>query len=351
MDDLLVSHHLDRSMDERFEEPREAGKARRHVGAGRIWRGALRGLAVSVIAMLGLLPLASPAHALDLGLSPARIEQEVQPGHVMKGQLTVSTHGDAPIEARVYVMDLVIKADGDFEFLEPGMTQYSAATWIQLSREQVTVSPDAPAVIDYTITVPENAESGGRYAMVFCEAQQASEGTVQFVGRVGCQFLLTVPGAVNRHLAVGALQAPPVMLGLGGEAVAVQVVNDGNVHAIPAGYVQVTGGIPGIDRSWELSRVTLLPGASHTFRQELGELPWIGRVRIKSEVRYGPSATELTEGEVREVQVLIISWKILALIALVVVGTVFSVLRGRAQRRKRARLRRLYGRRAPRAVS
>ncbi len=304
------------------------------------------GLAI-VVALTG----AQPAQALDLGVSPARIEQVVEPGHVIEGRLEVATHSATPANARLYIMDLVIREDGGFEFLEPGMTSYSAATWISLSRDTVTLSADNPTVVDYTITVPDDAESGGHYAMVFCEAQEEHEGTIQFVGRVGCQFLLTVPGAVNQHLAIGAITSPPILFGLGGESVSIDVTNDGNVHAIPGGYFQAAGGIPRLDRSWEVDRITLLPGTSHTFRQELGELPWIGRVKVKTEIKYGPTALDLVSGEAREIEVLVISWKVLALVALVAVGTVVSVVRGRMVRRRKARLRRLHGRRVPRTCS
>lgn len=306
-------------------------------------------LAVAV-ALLSLLRV-TPAMALDVGISPARVEQSVEQGDTMKGRLRVYTQSETPIEARVYVMDLVIRANGGFEFLEPGESQYSASTWISLSKDTVTLAKDSPAWIEYQIAVPEDAESGGRYAMVFCEVRQGDEATVTLAGRVGCQLLLTVAGEVNQHVALGDIQAPAIMLGLGGEQIALRVVNDGNVHAIPGGYFQVTGGLLAMNRSWELSRVTLLPGAEHTFVQKLDGLPWIGRVKVRADLKYGPSATELTTGEVREIEVLVISWKILALVGLVAAGTLLSALRGQAARRKKARLRRLHGRRAPRASS
>jgi hypothetical protein len=297
-----------------------------------------------LLALLSLLMVPSAALALDVGISPARMEHTVEPGTTLEGSIRVGTHGDAPLDARLYVTDFAIDPTGAFVFLEPGHTAYSAATWITLSAEPVTMIPDQPVTIDYVIRIPEEAEPGGHYAMIFCETHtQDGEGSVVLAGRVGCQVLLTVPGDIVQHVAIGSVEAPPLLFGFGREKVSVSVENDGNVHAIPGGYMNVAGGFPAKDLHFDLDRITLLPGSTHTYEQELHDLPWIGRVRVTADIRYGPRAEEFTVGEVREIEVFVLSWKVLVLAGLVVVGSILAVIGERAARRKRARLRRLRG--------
>lgn len=288
-----------------------------------------------------LLAAAGPALALDVGMSPARVEQEVEPGSVVKGHFDLGTQGDHDVEARLYLTDLVILEDGSFNFVEPGQTQYSASTWVRLSTDHVTVKPDVPLSVDYEIEVPEDAEAGGHYAVIFAEVEQEGEQGVVLAGRVGLQLLLTVPGDVTQHLIVGSITAPPVLFGFGSEKATLEVVNDGNVHAIPAGYMRLAGGIPAVDQHRDFERVTLLPGAEHTYEMEVGELPWIGRVRLTSEIKYGPNVMELTKGEAREIEVFVISWKVLVVLGLIIMAIPIGIWQDRIHRRRRARRQRM----------
>lgn len=317
-----------------------APDARKHRPHSRLGRARLRlrlGIALSALVSLSaLLTLlggtSAQADGISLSVSPARLDFEVTAGQSLTDAIEVTNHTDKPARVRVHALDFVVGPSGDFVYPAAGSSTYSAAKWITVPEAEFTLKAQEKRKISYTIDVPKDAEPGGHYAMLFFETAAGEPGNVQVTGRVGCQVLLTVAGPIQRSLSIEALSVPRLAFGAGDEAT-ILVRNIGNVHALPAGYVQVWGGLPGTERHWELPLVTLLPNSTHEYRVVMDPLPWLGRVRAKTEVKYGPKFGVFDQSVAATVDFYVVSWKVILIADLLLVG--FDVVLFREWRRRR----------------
>ncbi len=288
-----------------------------------------------------------PAHAarFSVELAPAQIELTLDPGTSSSQWVGVRNHAENPIDLTVFVRDFDLLADGSFEMQELGHTTYSAGTWLDFPVATMRLAPDETRIIDYNIVVPEDAESGGHYAAIVFEGVpvetegQEDTTSVQIIGQVVGQVLITIPGPISRNLVIESLSVPTVVFGAGADTVSVRITNAGNVHLTPNGYVQTWGGLPSGSFDEEFGQFTLLPGASRDFQVKLENVPWLGRMKAKTELQFGPRIGVFDHSVETSVGYFVLSWKVILLLDIMLIGfdiALFREWRRRIAARKKA---------------
>lgn|GEM_PF-2150761 len=317
---------------------------------GPIWRQPARlsgprmrvsssaGLLIALVFVVSL-GLTAPARAdFSVQIVPAQVELVLEQGSNTDTWVSATNHGIDPIDLAITVSDFTLSASGSFETLEPGHATYSAGRWLEMPLDALHLAPGETGSIDYTITVPPDAEPGGHYAAIIfetrpVESESTEEGSqVRIAGRVVAEVLITVPGPITRSLVVDSLTVPRIAFGAGADTVEVAVTNAGNVHLTPNGYVQTWGGLPAATFDQEFGQFTLLPGASRRFSVQLGHQPWLGKMRAKTEFLYGPSIGVFDRSVETTVEYFVISWKVIAILDLVLIG--FDLVLFREWRRR-----------------
>lgn len=161
---------------------------------------------------------------------------------------------DKVVEIYVKALDFTSNGeDGTPVFVEPGTFSEDAslASWIEFEREHITLDHYLQEeTIRFTITVPQNAEPGGRYAGIILSDEEGknidfeAEGSeLGLTKELGPLVLLTTDGDVSRTMSLDDLFTqnikgkkssfffnPPVI------AIA-RIKNDGNVHIDPKGVI------------------------------------------------------------------------------------------------------------------
>ncbi|MHB0979505.1 MAG: COG1470 family protein [Thermoleophilia bacterium] len=319
------------SLDSRREDPQRAGdKAPRQ----RSLRVPSLALSLAAAAALTLVFFAEPARAgFSVEIAPAQIEITLEPGADSGQTIGIRNHDTAPVDLKVFVRDFELTAEGGFEMREPGDTTYSAGRWLDFPVATLRLDADETRILDYSIHVPESAESGGHYAAIIFEGASADfsaedEGAqVSIVGQVVAEVLITVPGPITRNLVVDSLTVPMIAFGAGSDYADVTVRNTGNVHLTPNGYVQTWGGLPTVSFDKEFGRFTVLPGGLRRFRVPLENLPWLGRMRAKTELKYGPSIDVFNRSVETAVDYFVVSWKVILILDLLLIGFDLVLLR------------------------
>jgi hypothetical protein len=285
------------------------------------------------------LSFAVPAQAdFSIQVVPAQVELTLKQGSETDLWVSATNHGIDPIDLTVTVHDFARSLSGAFETLEPGHATYSAGRWIDLPVEALRLAPGETSIIDYTLTVPHDAEPGGHYAAIIfkaipVESESAGEGSqVRIAGRVVAEVLITVPGPITRNLVVDSLTVPRIAFGAGADYADVTVRNTGNVHLTPNGYVQTWGGLPAVSFDQEFGQFTVLPGGSRHFRVPLENLPWLGRMKAKTELKYGPSIGVFDRSVETAVDYFVVSWKVILILDLLLIGFDLVLLREWRQR-------------------
>lgn len=298
-----------------------------------VLRALVGGLPVAMLA----LGLSTPTHALaarfSVELTPAQIELTLDLGTRSPQWVGVRNHAENPIDLTVFVRDFDLLADGGFQMLEPGHATYSAGQWLDFPVATMRLAPDETRIIDYTIVVPADAEPGGHYAAIVFEGvpveTESQEGTtgVQIIGQVVAQVLITVPGPITRNLVIESLAVPTVVFGAGADTATVRITNNGNVHLTPNGYVQTWGGLPSNSFDETFGQFTLLPGASRDFQVKLQNVPWLGRMKAKTELQYGPRIGVFDHSVETSLEYYVLSWKVILLLSILLIGIDIALFR------------------------
>ncbi len=265
---------------------------------------------VAVALVLSLLVLAFPIEAeearaqdFDLTVSPVKKELTVRPGERVDFTITLVNHTDGDLKLLVYPMDFFIRPDNSYEFNEPGYYTYSCSKWIEMRRDRLTVPPRSQHEEPFTLVVPQDAEPGGHYSVLFF--QDASEPPpgmgVKPTYRIGSLILVTVPGDIVRDAEIKALSVESDFFSLwgppeGGEAgwparsmkYHLEVENKGNVHLTLQAQLTYRAGAGFGSGVIDLGEITILPGTVRYFDGYLPSPPALGYFRAEAVIKYGP---------------------------------------------------------------
>ena len=141
-----------------------------------------------------------------LTVSPLRNEVEISPGTSLERILKVTNSTDKTVQVTFSAEEFnVINQAYDYAFF----SATDVTEWVSFSPKVVEIAPGKTENITYTIGVPLDAESGGRYFSLFttADAGENKNGVISRQ-RVGSLVYLTVSGNVTRIGKLQSLAAP-----------------------------------------------------------------------------------------------------------------------------------------------
>ena len=212
---------------------------------------ALLGLALAAGA-IGLTTVPAAA-AVTVSVSPALVEVDASPGGQGSARIRLTNRGDIAIELAVEV--------GPYAEMEG---RFAATDWLSVHPSVIPLDPGASAQAAVEIAIPEEIQSGGRYASIVFTIQPAgaAEEEMPLSGRVIVPVVMTIDGT-------GPLTAHPIVehfapiLGPDGRVgFSAQVADDGNVHTQIGGVVRVDDLETSTSQSLTVSPTGILPGST-----------------------------------------------------------------------------------------
>jgi hypothetical protein len=175
-----------------------------------------------------------------------------------------------------------------FQFA-PGRTPNELSAWTTTNRHEVTLAPHARSMVTTTITVPDDATAGERYAVIWAEAANSapSGGGVGEINRVGIRVYLSVGrGNPSSAFTIDSLTAR--RLPTGQQVVLAQVHNTGGRALDLSGDLKlrnISGSLSAGPFDAQTG-TTLAPGDSGPVTVPLNEQvpngPWRAHVRLQS---------------------------------------------------------------------
>lgn len=175
-----------------------------------------------------------------MGITPFIFEMEGEPGQVIEKSITVHNDSGRDIKVEVLLQDFEALDDtGRQRFIpnEEEGVENSMYKWISVLSD-FSLAVDESRLLDFTVTIPEDAVTGGKYAAIIFH-QKADSGEGKAVSSaIASLILLTVNGPDidedGRIVSFEATQNEE------GETVFETVVkNTGNVHMKPIGHIRV----------------------------------------------------------------------------------------------------------------
>ena len=179
---------------------------------------------------------------VGISISPLTFELTANPGDVLTNKLKVYSPTEATISIKMEVEDFKPVGEIGQVRVEPEEEIiYSLKRWVKTEPTEFTLEPGEQKFVDFEISVPENAEPGGKYGSVLATITGLTgEATgVAIAQKVGALLLLTVSGEVREDLMVREFTAPS-FLEYGPVPFSIRFENRGTVHLRPRGFVTIT---------------------------------------------------------------------------------------------------------------
>lgn len=184
-----------------------------------------------------------------LKIAPVRTDLTIEKGGSRQVQVYVENITAFPMKVVGIINDFVASNDETGEpriILDPNQSApgNSFKTLIK-SVPTITLQPNERKQVNLTLSVPQNAASGGYYGAVrFAPDDGAGNKNVSLTASVGTIFLITVPGNITEQLKVESFDVTHAGSGSGiFNSGPIQVVtrfrNFGNIHVEPFGKISI----------------------------------------------------------------------------------------------------------------
>jgi hypothetical protein len=203
------------------------------------------------LVLVTLLVLPEKVQAQDQGLSlrvsPPILEIDIEPGGTYSDYIKFENL-DLFESLTLYPKVLAFKArgqEGGQEFIEDSeeTETYSLSQWINISTDEITIEALERVVLPFTISVPEDAEPGGRYGAILLSNQPTLDtelaNSVALGAQSGTIILARIEGDLYESAKINLFKTgqesynyPPVDF-------EIVVENTGNVHIKPVGKIEI----------------------------------------------------------------------------------------------------------------
>ncbi|MBU0619860.1 MAG: hypothetical protein V1768_01785 [Patescibacteria group bacterium] len=199
-----------------------------------------------IICVIFALSIVSTANALTI--SPPLMEIDANPGEVIEKAIKIIAESD--VEGIYYPSTANFTArgeEGEPGFLEPEETKgYSLASWIEIDNTAIGLRKNERKKIPFTIRVPENAEPGGHYGVIFFSTQPPDltnkQTAIGVTGKLGSLILVKIAGEIKeegRLVEFNTVNKEKFYNRLPVEFFT-RFENTGNVHLKPLGEIKIT---------------------------------------------------------------------------------------------------------------
>ena len=140
---------------------------------------------------IGIRLLQAPVSLQNDPRAKIYIIDHVAPATTISRRVAVSSTYSSPVQVQLYSGPATING-GSFNAEPIGQTN-DLSTWITVAPTSVTIPPNGEVDATVTVTVPANATSGERYAVVWAQPPESTNsGGVSVINRVGIRVYLSV---------------------------------------------------------------------------------------------------------------------------------------------------------------
>jgi hypothetical protein len=243
-------------------------------------------LGIFLLSCLGATHVAAEATDLFLEISPAGVQTEMVGGDKKTIEITVKNIGAMAAAIRVYAKPYNVNSDDYSIDLETENIHSQIYKWIEFSETEFSLEAGAEKTLQYTITVPENAITGGQYAAIFAETtgKKLEEGSSGLSTTIRTTSLLYVRIA-NEEVRQVRVEFDLPIINIGTKIFGTGTVfNEGNIDAQTEYRFEIRPLFSDQTLYATSQRHTVLPGIDeegHAETFEWGDTPFFGIFRAK----------------------------------------------------------------------
>jgi len=250
---------------------------------------------------------------------PPRLEISADPGQAVAHQLKVRNEGDSQIALQVKVQDFIV-TDNDgtpSPISEDVSNRWAASLWINVSPQKIILNPGETKTLDLVAVVPQDANPGGHYAVVFYSPVDGAniDGSASSVSpNVGSLIYFTVAGEVSEDARVTKMTIPGFQE-YGPIKIDTEILNLSDIHLKPQGVIRIYDMLGGLKSTIALEEKNIFPGVSRLYENTWNQKWGLGKYKATLEAGYGTSGGALAAS----VFFWIIPWRIITIAILIVI--------------------------------
>ncbi len=278
--------------------------------------------------------VAADSTTLGYQISPPVTTLALDPGTSSRQTIKVTNLTDKQLTLQLDKRNFVAKGEeGEVELVDNADPRYSLAPYFTLSQPTVTVPPRGTSQVEYVLSVPKDAEPGGRYGSVTFNTIAAKLPSGQSGASVrqelAALIFLRINGAANEQLKIASFTAGKNFAEYGPVTFATRIQNLGNVHEKPTGQIVVKNMFGYTTAKIALDEKNVIPGAIRKINTNLNKKYLFGAYNATLTLQNGTIQT-LTA----KTSFTVIPYKLLGIILLILLllGTVLTKGRKRISR-------------------
>ncbi len=270
---------------------------------------------------------------LPLIVYPARQFLELSPGEKTPITVNFINQSDEPIAGFIKIVDFIVRDNrGTPEFIEnpeAAPEKYAASSWFKSEYNRITLPSNEKVSIQAQITVPKNANPGGRYVAFYFQTQDSKfnpqdtlsyEAGTGITPRLASLIYIKVKGDIKESAFVSRFQAKSFQE-YGPIYVETEILNRGDYHIIPKGELTLKNMFGQVVEKSILKEENIFPDATRIFKNSLGKKWMIGKYRLTLQASYGEKGKTLEASA----EVWVFPWKIAVIIILSIIITVLLI--------------------------
>jgi len=243
----------------------------------------------------------------NIVVGPARQTLKIDPGTTKTLNIKFVNQSAQAINGILGVSDFIVTdEEGTPTFIDSLLggfsTPYSAASWVSLPYQEITIPAKDFVTIQFKVEIPKDAAGGGRYFGIYFEPggkiEEKEEEIVKEVGtaietRIAGLVYLKVSGPVQESAFVSRFYAP-VFMEYGPISLQTQILNRGNYHITPTGTITVKNMFGKIVEEQTIKEQNIFPDAIRIYENNFGKKGMIGKYTYDLVASYGEGGQVLT---------------------------------------------------------
>lgn len=258
-------------------------------------------------------------------ISPPTVQVTLDPGKISSGVLRIINDSSESLTFQTSMQDFIVKDDQGTPTILPPDTlsnKYSAANWVAIYPQEVTVAPHQKAELNYYIQVPLDARPGGHYTAVMYNPKSniSVKGSGAAVKTsIGTLFYVTVNGPVNIKASINKFFSS-FLWDFGPVVLNTNILNVSDIHITPKGSITLTNMLGQKSDEKSLATHNIFPGVSRSYQTTMGRKFMLGLYKVNLKATYGPNNAPL----MATLSFIVFPWKIAVFIILMVIVLVIG---------------------------
>lgn len=198
-------------------------------------------------------------------------------GSVFNGEITIKNLGKTPARVLFYKNDLKHTCQGETQFIEVTDNKRSAANWIELSNNEITLNPEEEITATYRLTVPKEGNFDGSFwGCVMVEEAEAPDTTNRQKGirvRSLIRYAVQIIANFARQEKNLDILTPSIDSVDIGNVMNVNIQNTGNTLMKPVVVLELYDDLGSVIKRIEVPTQKIYPDMCKNFQLELNGVP------------------------------------------------------------------------------